>query len=124
MLGAPGDRAGDLVDRRLAVEHVFDPLSVDLVVGDVRELRARLRQLADALRKLEDRDALGRADVEDLTRDLAGVHQPLKPANRVLHVAEAARLRAVTVDLEWPSGERGGDEAGDHHSVLPALPRP
>ena len=38
-------------------------------------------------------------------------------------MAEAARLRAVAVDLDRPAGERGRDEPRDHHAVLPALTR-
>ena len=44
-------------------------------------------------------------------------------AGRVLHVAEAARLVAVAVDLERLVRERGAHEAGDDHPVLAALPR-
>ena len=67
--------------------------------------------------------ALRRADVEDLARGV-GVHQPGERADRVLHVAEAARLRAVAVDLERVACKRRLNEAGNDHAVLPALARP
>ncbi len=120
----PADRAGDLVDRGLPVEHVLDPLAVDLVVRHIDDLRGRARQLDHAPRELVDRDALGRADVQDLARHRRRVHQPRERADRVLHVAEAARLRAVAVNLERAVAERRRDEPRDHHSVLAALPRP
>src|SRR5204862_2125851 len=43
---------------------------------------------------------------------------------RVEDMAERTRLRAVTVHLERLVLERPAHEAGDHHPVLPALPRP
>ena len=108
----------------LAVEHVLDPLAVDLVVGDLDDLRLRARALEHALCELVDRHDLGGADVEDLAGYAGRVHQARQRADRVLHVAEAARLRAVAVDLERPAGEGCGDEPRDDHSVLAALPRP
>ena len=48
-LRRPADRAADLVDRRDPVEHVLDPLPVDLVVGHIRDLRLRAGQLDDPL---------------------------------------------------------------------------
>src|SRR5207302_9466764 len=85
--------------------------------------RRRPRQRQHALCELADRDAFGRADVEDLPGYVARVHQPGERANRVLHVAEAARLRAVPVDLERTACERGLDESRDDHAVLAALTR-
>ena len=67
--------------------------------------------------------ALRRADVEDLARDLARVHQPGERAHGVGDVAERARLRPVAVHLERLAGQRPLDEARDHHPVLAALPR-
>src|SRR5581483_1423147 len=118
----PPDRPADLPDRRLAVEHVLDPLTVDLAVRHRDQRRRRAGHRQHPLREVVDRDALRRSDVEDLTRDAGCVHQVGERADRVLHVTEAARLRAVAVDLERPSGECVRDEARDHHPVLPALP--
>ena len=104
--------------------HVFDPLAVNLVVRDVGELRLRLGHVEDALGEVENADPVRRADVEDLARDRALVHERGKRAHRVGDVAEAARLRAVAVDLERPARQRALDETRDHHPVLAALSRP
>ena len=45
-LGLPADRGADLLDRRLAVERVLDPVAVDLVVRDEDELGAASRSRA------------------------------------------------------------------------------
>ena len=50
--------AVDLFDRRLAVERVFDPDLVDLVVRDEDELGLGLRQGSDALGEIDDPDPL------------------------------------------------------------------
>ena len=109
-LGLPADRRTDLLRRRDPVEHVLDPVLVDLVVGDVRERRGRVGQLDHPLGERRDRDAVRGADVVDLAGH-GVVHQAAKRADRVLHVAEAARLVAVAVDLERLAGERPLDEA-------------
>src|SRR5438067_5749250 len=107
---APADRGADLVDRRLAVERVLDPEAVDLVVGDEDAVRLRARPREHAVGELEDADAFGRADVVDLAADRPVVHQLLQRADRVLDVAEGARLRAVAVDLERRARKRVADE--------------
>ena len=122
-LGLPADRGGDLLDRRDAVEHVLDPLSVDAVVLDVLELRRRAGRGDHALGEVDDPDPLLRADVVDLARGGLLAHQADQRAHGVLDVAEAARLVPVAVDFQWAVGERPLDEARDHHPVHPALAR-
>ena len=120
----PPDRGADLLDRRLAVEHLLHrAVGEDLLVRHEHDLRRALGLRAHALGEVVDRDPLLRADVVDLARGRPLVHEPHEPANGVGDVAEAARLRAVAVHLERPAGERGLDEARDHHPVLTALPR-
>src|SRR5262245_42987596 len=123
-LGHPPDRLADLPDRRLAVEGVLDALLVDLVVRDEDDLGVAAGRLLHAVGEVEDPHALRGADVEDVARDLARVHQPREGADRVGDVAERARLRAVTVYLDRLAGERALDHARDHHPVAAALPRP
>src|SRR4051794_13798982 len=62
----PADLRADLLDRRYAVQHVLDAEAVDAVVGDELDGGARVRQRDDLLRKVEDADAVGGADVVDL----------------------------------------------------------
>ena len=63
----------------LAVERVLDALAVDLVVRDEHDLGARARSRR-VTRSASSRIAhpLGGADVEDLARELARVHQALR----------------------------------------------
>ena len=77
----------------IAVEHVLDPEPVDLVVRDVDELRREPGRSSTRWARSRIRDPLLRADVEDLARRRRLVHQPAERADRVLDVAEAARLR-------------------------------
>ncbi len=105
------------------MEHVLDPLPVGLLERDVHELRPRAGRREHALGEADDRDALLRADVVDLARVPGRAHQPGEGADRVLHVAEAARLVPVAEDLEPAAAERGADEARDHHPVAAALAR-
>src|SRR4051794_23398550 len=105
------------------MEHVLDALTVDLLVWDVDDLGASAGELEDAGGKFGDGHRLRRADVEDLAARRRVIHQRCERADRVLHMAEAARLRAVAVNLDRASREGRTDEARDHHSVLAALPR-
>src|SRR5437588_170851 len=120
----PTDLLPDLVDRRLPVEHVLDPLSVDLVIGDEHELGGRSRPLQHPVGEVQDADALGRADVVDLAVRRGLLGEARQRSDRVRDMAEAAALRAVAVDLERTPGERGLHEARDDHPVLAALARP
>src|SRR5215203_822676 len=89
VLRLPADRPVDLPGRRLAVDHVLDPLAVDVLVRDVPDLRLGPRGRLDPFGQLEDRDLVLRADVEDVAGELARVHQPAQRADRVANVAEA-----------------------------------
>src|SRR5436190_143576 len=95
--GRPIDRRTDLLDRRLAVERVLDAESVDLVVGDEAQLRPGAGELADPLRQLDDRHALGGADVEHGAGKLGALHQAAQRPDRVGDVAERPGLRTVAV---------------------------
>ena len=55
---------------------------------------------------------------------LRGVHQRNHALNRVAHVGEAAALLSRPKDLEWLVPEGSVGKPGNHHSVLPGLPRP
>src|SRR5207245_2295583 len=111
----------DLRDRRLAMQHVLDSLPVDLVVRNSDDVRIGLGQGEYTLGELVDRDALRRAHVVDLARQLARVHQAGERADRVLHVAEAARLRAVAVDRDRLAGEAPGGDAGGLEGGRPVV---
>src|SRR5215208_706892 len=122
--GRPPSGSGlDLPNGGLAVKRVLDSDAVDLVVGDKAELGTGAGQLADALRKVDDSDSLGRTDVENVARDCRRVHEALQRADRIRDVAERACLRPVTMDFERHPSECCADEARDHHSILAALPR-
>ena len=69
------------------------------------------------------RDLAGVADVEHLPVAAFVVEQADQAADHVGHVGEAARLLAVAVDRDGHPGQRLAHEVGDHHAVLPGLPR-
>ena len=123
VLGSPADRRVNFLDRRGPVEHVLDPEAVDAVVRNEADLRSRARESEHAICEIDDPDALRRAHVEDLSRRGRRVHQLRQRPHRVLHVAEAARLRAVTMHLEGLVCECRRHEPRDDHPVLAALAR-
>src|SRR5262249_44964093 len=55
---APADRVRDLLDRRDTVVHILDSLTVDLVVGNEDQRRARARRVEHSLGQVEDPDLL------------------------------------------------------------------
>src|SRR4029079_17007218 len=79
------------------------------------DARAAAGQAQDDLRQLEHRALFRVADV-DRPVDVA-FHHPHEAVDRVLDVAEAARLLAVTVDRERIAAQRLDDEVADDTAV-------
>src|SRR5688572_4379392 len=111
--------------RRLPFQHLPGERNVRLALLRVvarqlpaHDLRARPGEPDHLLGELEDGGLAGIAQV-DRPRDLvAGVHEPDQRLDQVVHVAEGARLRAVTVDRERLALERLHDEVRHHAPVV------
>src|SRR5579864_5248418 len=107
------------------MEHVLDTGAVDLLEGEVHNRRLGAGLVLNDLGESEDRDLVAGANVEDLSSRLVGVGDEIaERMDRVLDVAEAASLIAVSIDLDLGPGERPFDEAWDNHAVRPCLPGP
>ena len=89
------------------MQHVLDALAVDLLVRDEHDARTR-SSVSSSTRSARSRIAIWLVEpMLKISPEIVGlVHQALQRPDRVLHVAEAARLRAVAVDLERLAGER------------------
>ena len=70
------------------------------------------------------RDLFGVADVHDFADGFRSVEQAQQGFDGVAHVAEAARLFSVAVNLDGRIVESGFDEIGKHHAVAAGLARP
>src|SRR2546430_117607 len=129
------DRAGDRVpwrptSRRLqacglgtAVGDLFEAGLVGHLERNEAQLRVRARLCEHPLGQVEDGDLLGRADVEDLPDRGLAVEEGNEGPHRVVHMQEAARLRAIAIDRERLAGERLAHEPGEYHPVLAGLAR-
>src|SRR5690606_7145660 len=60
-------------------------------------------------------------DVENLAGGFRMAHQTGNAFDHVLHVAEAASLRAVAIDGNRLAGQRLANEPGDDHAILTGL---
>ena len=96
---------------------------VGLLVGHAHDRAARLRQGDDALGQVVDGDLLVTAEVEDPPHRCRLGKQPHQRIDHIAHVAKAARLRAVPINLQRLPLHRRRHEARQHHAVLPHLPR-
>ena len=120
------DRAREAVaqvDLRLPAEQVARARDVGLahlrVVDRQRlehDLRARLGQLDDQLRHLEQRHLVRVADVHRLVHVRLGEQH--EAADQVVDVTEAARLGAVAEDRDRLVGERLAHEGRDRAAVV------
>ncbi len=94
------------------------------LVGNPNDLRAAAERVADQLGQRPDLDRRVAAHVVDAA-GAAGVGQQRRHGpHDVAHVAEAARLAPVAVDLQGLARQGRGHEAGKDHAVVAHLPRP
>src|SRR3954471_14914192 len=123
VLCRPAGRRAESSGFRAAVRDLFEARLVGNLERDEAELGARAGALEDALGQVEDRDLLGRPDVEYFAERRLAFEQREQRADGVVDVQEAARLRAVAVDSERLACQRLADEARHHHAVLAGLAR-
>ena len=107
-----GVRVRRRVRRHLLDEGVVRVATADaLGAGDVLDGQGLLAKLEDKLRHLVHGDHLVRADVKRLL--VVGHHQPQDALDRIVDVAEGARLLAVAPHLELLlRGDRLAAEGG------------
>ena len=106
-----------------AVADVVEAGAVGLFVGEVDDRTFGAGQLDDALRQGVHGNLLVAADVKNLADGGGGGDQFRQGRDDIAHVAEAARLFAVAVDLQRLVLQRGRHEAGEDHAVHAHLPR-
>src|SRR4051794_26739857 len=100
VLRGPTSRRAEPSGIRAAVRDLFEAWLVGDLERDEAELGARASALDHSLRQVEDRDLLSRADVEDFAECRLALEQCEQRTHGVVHVQEAAGLRAVPVDGE------------------------
>ena len=79
------------------------------------------QERADALRKLQNCDLLGVADIGRLV--FFRHHQPVYALDQIRDVAETARLPAVSIDGDGLAGERLVHEVRQGAAIVEAHPR-
>src|SRR4051794_1546414 len=122
-LGRPADRRLDVSRHRLAVRDLFEARLVRLLERNEANPRAGSRPLDHALREVEDRDLAGAAEIENVANGRIAVEEGEERTHGVVHVAEAAALRAVVVDGQILARQRLLDETREDHPVLACLTR-
>src|SRR2546421_10141784 len=123
---AAGQPTRQLLQRagvRPAAAELLKPGTVGVRVGHEPDGRPRAGPLDDAARERDDRDLLGRPDVEDATTRAIGLREQQHRMDSVADMQEAAHLRAVSVHGQVFAGQCLPDEARNDHAVAIALAR-
>ena len=102
----------------------LESIVVRLLQRDEADAGGRTGARDHSVRKIQDRDLGGTAEVEDVADRVVALEEPEQGAHGVVHVDETAALRTVVVDRQVIARERLTDEAGQDHPVLARLARP
>ena len=121
----PADRRRHLLDRRLPVEHVLDPLAVDLVVRDVARSPSSspviaITRCASSPIEIRSVDPTLKISPEVVARPSARRARGSCPARGRSSASACRRRRSRAAGLQ----ARLETKRGNHHAVLPALARP
>src|SRR4051812_34807381 len=100
-LWAPAKQRVNALGVRHAALHVFEAGGIRFGVRDVNDLGRAVNNCLDSLRELADCHLFVTADIERSSRGGGMIGEPDDRSHRVVDVAEAASLGAVTEDGDW-----------------------
>src|SRR5690606_27890816 len=103
--------------------HVFEPVVVDLVIGNVDKLGVASAELLHTLSQSADGYFFCSADVEQAAGCICMLSQSDYGRYHIAHITKTATLVSVPVDRDRHPFQGLSDEPRDDHAIATGLPR-